>query len=187
MEQSFQTQNRQLAFALMVAGCTFAPIEQDGPAMNSYTPGFVRQPQFGNLITKGMSLDAAGAVLLRNRVPGIVTYFFLKNAAFYEAYESWVALEKEFAEAKSIGREPKIPEVSAADVMRSLYVAQHRQTKESFANVVFKNRKLQIINAMTGKEESEKDAEGRTIRTVEGSGAAWTIGSKSAKKKFGFK
>ena len=39
----FQTTDKQLAKALVMAGCKFAPFEAYGPAMNIYSPATARQ------------------------------------------------------------------------------------------------------------------------------------------------
>lgn len=111
----FSTQNRRLAFALATAGCQFAP----KPTVNLYTIEFLRSRGIG----VGLTPEEATKVAAAKKIPGIVTYFFVRSDLLMEAIDAWDKMAKEAKEAKAEGREEGLPaDVTTEHIMQTLYV-----------------------------------------------------------------
>lgn len=177
----FPTQNRDLAFALALAGVPFAPLEIEGeptgPASNTYTPAFFRQERFmrdakdasGRAVRRsifaGMDLDACALACASGRYPigfplkqgrriaGHVTYFFQKGPKFSEAYPAICAREEEKEKAEKEGRPQVVPEIPAGIVAVVMWIAS--QSEKSFLNTPFVNRALTMCNTMSGNSREE--------------------------------
>lgn len=187
-EESFKTQNRQLAFALACAGCHFAPLANDGPAVNTYTLGFLREPRQKRLVG-GLDIESAGKKLIEMGIPGHVTYCFIRDAVFEEAMAAWDEVVAEFQEAAHDRRDPSLPEVSAKVVAQVLCVAVNSQ--DEFAKVPFVNKMRQLVSTVTSSTKQvpipDKSSSGEANKpaprtVVSGKGKVWTIGASKALK-----
>lgn len=138
----FTTQDKKLAMALALAGCSFLPCEHGGPATNTYTPQWLRNRR--NPITGHAFLPVDGVtpeevekmaeICVEKRIPGIVDYHFVQDAIFQRAIKAWDDMVKEMnranieAEAHFVefGKKqemtPAIPDISETIVMQVCYL-----------------------------------------------------------------
>lgn len=177
MAAPFATTNRHLAFALLLAGCEMADHTEDGPAINTYTIGFLRQERFRSRV-QGLDIEEAAKKLLNAKVPGVVSWLFVRNSIFEEAIKAWNEMADEVTKARHEGVAPQVPAVSAADTMRVLYIAQRKETDEFFDKLAFMNAGRQLVSTMEGSSKAREDGG----NTITGAGQVWTIGAKDVRK-----
>lgn len=130
MTEPFTTQDRKLALALALAGCSFTPCEEYGPATNTYTPSVLRNkidPRTRKpfLAKEGVTteqFEEAASEAVRQRIPGIVDYHFVRNVVFERAQKAWDNMVDEMARAQQEGRAPNIPVISEEVVMQVIYL-----------------------------------------------------------------
>lgn len=186
-DQPFATQNKPLAFSLLLAGCTLAPAEQGGPAINRYTIGFVRNRRD----CQGMHLEEAAKDLYTRKIEGHVSWLFVKNATFDKAINAWEEIVDKLRQAASQEIEPKLPDIPTEVVMQVLCIRQN--SVEEFNKLAFVNRMSQWASTAhaTLRDEPMKDNKGETMpglkKTVaKGGGLEWSIfGSDEMKKHLG--
>lgn len=184
----FSTSDKKLAAALATAGCAFLPISatpgvEGGPASNVYTPGFLRDRKVIEGQVPITEFEDGVAQLVARRIPGHVTYHFIRDAIFDRAIAAWDALVDEMVKARNENRAPKLPQISEETVMEVLYL--HRMNEREFARVPFiKRPECAIGLAMTSEEplpnhdpDTRKEAHLPVSRTrVKGSMKRWTLG-----------
>lgn len=186
-DQPFACPNKALAFSLLLAGCKLAPAEQGGPAINRYTVGFVRDRRD----CAGMHIEEAAKWLYAKKVPGHVSWLFVRDAIFNRAIGAWDAEVDKMRVAKDTGEPYSAPDISPEIVMQVLCVRQN--SVEAFNTLAFANRMSQIASTSTVSFSTEalKDDRGNTMPGLEkkhakGSGKEWSIfGSDEGKKHLG--
>lgn len=184
-DEYYSCPNRELARALAIAGVPFAPQKFGGPAVNTYSLGFVRQPRFkGRFAGKNLTDSAADCVAAK--IHGDVTYRFVRGPLLDEVIAVWDAMAKERTQATADGRDPQMPSIPTAAIVQTLFVAAN--SEDEFRKVPFVNRMMQLASTMDGKssdepiEQNGKELPGRRTN-VEGAGRVWSIhGSDKMKK-----
>ncbi len=176
--------NEQLAFALAICGVEFAGIEEGGPAVNSYSQGFLRQHHFRARFT-GMSLTEAAQLCVKMGIHGNVTYLFRRSAISEEVIKAWDEMAQERRNADAENRAPGMPTISPTAMAQVLFVAAN--SVEEFRKVPFVNRMGQVASTMEGSSRSEaitRDGEAlpgqREIQ--EHSGKVWSIFGKNVRE-----
>lgn len=82
----FTTTNRQLAFALATCGCKFAGQDQEGPAIQIYSVGFLRSRGIG----KGKDVHkAVDEAISRKIVSNTIKYSFVRDHLFERCIKAW--------------------------------------------------------------------------------------------------
>lgn len=189
----FPNSNQALAFALAVAGCPFATAEENGPATNTYSVGFLSRPRI-QAILRGlyertgrrwepgkMKIEEAIRLLIENGTHGDVTYMHKRCPIQAEVIKAWDELSDEFRNAEAEGREPNIPAISPTVVAQVLFVAAN--SEKEFKRVPFLNRMLQLASTLTGSTSKDNNT-GR--ETTTGAGKVWSIfGSQKMKAHLG--
>lgn len=197
MREPYKTQEKQLAFALMCAGGRFAPDEQDGPAINVYSTGFLRQSRFAKLFeavqaVRKLDIEEAATMLIEREIPGIVTYVFVRDAVFDEFIAAWDGITTTMQEADQANIRPELPRHSATVVAQVMNIAANNLA--IFAQVPFMNKARQmvsdvtgttrhnpILNPKAGQDGAPQHLPG-TQDVTTGKGRAWTIGLNAADK-----
>lgn len=158
--QYFSTQNRRLAFALATAGCQLAP----KPTQNLYTVDFLRSRGIG----VGLTPEEAAKVAMAKKIPGIVTYFFVRSDLLMEAIKAWDDMAKAAKEAKEKGEEDIAPKVATVQVMEVLYVFS--RNSKALSELAWLSPPLvsSVAVAKTGTPENY---------TMTGKGKVWTVGA----------
>ncbi len=183
-DEIFAMPNEQLAFALAVCGVEFAGIEEGGPAVNSYSAGFLRQHHFKARFT-GMSLTEAAQLCVKLGIHGNVTYLFRRSAISEDVIKAWDGMAQERRDSAEEGRAPEMPTISPTAMAQVLFVAAN--STEEFRKVPFINRMAQVASTMDGTARTEAIMSGgealpgqREIR--EASGKVWSIFGKSVRE-----
>lgn len=189
MIEPFATTDKQLAIALITAGCQFAPQADGGPARNVFTPDVLRAigvlPKIG---TGGAYGGASAGVTIqqfeiaalkahKDGKTGSVRYMIVRDETFYSAIKAWDAMVEEFHDAANQDREPEIPNVSTEDAMRVLYV--RRMTEQTrFVNLPFINKpRCSLVKEKSRHVEPMKDGNVELAgnkTTVTGALKEWT-------------
>lgn len=161
--QPFACPNKALAFSLLLAGCALAPADQGGPAINRYTLGLVRNRRD----CEGMNLDEAAQYLYAKRVPGHVSWLFVRDDIFHRAIEAWENRVKAFREEKNSGVPMVLPDIDPEVVMEVLCVRQN--SVDAFNSLAFLNPNSQIVSTAKTSSRSEpmKDEHGQTMEGLE--------------------
>ncbi len=140
-QQPFTTTDGELALSLITAGCQFAAVEEGGPAQQHWTPDTCRNRWITVRQLDGQKtrisllkqitethrgddpVDFERAVMRAEklRVPGIVTYYFLRDAVWQEAMEAHDKMVKEAQDAALQNRPMVFPEMTAAQIMAVCY------------------------------------------------------------------
>lgn len=166
----FTTSNRQLAFALAIAGCSFAAAEDGGPAINIYTLDFLRARNIG----KGKPIEEAAREAFERRIPGNVTYLFARDATFERTIKAWDGMHEEFQRAANEGASPILPDIAEETVAQVLFI--HANSLKTLAEVPFIRTPLvSTVNAST--KEVPIDGKPGTRKTVSGRGKIWSLGA----------
>lgn len=122
----FQTTDKVLAKALVMAGCKFAPFEAYGPCLNTYSPATARQR--GMLPQTPISIQdferAVTRALANKRPAGIVTYRISRDDPFTSCMKAWDAIPEELEKAKIEKRDPIFVEVRSEHVMVILFLSR---------------------------------------------------------------
>lgn len=174
--EPFRTQNRQLAFALATAGCSFASPDQGGPAINLYTIDFLRAKKIG----VGKTLESAAADAVALGIPGVVTYLFKRDATFEKAMKAWDSMVDIHAMANHEGVEPELPEVPTEVIMQVLHT-HSMNLKKLVAEVPWCRRPL-VTDAQSSTREVQIDGKPAPRNVTQGSGRVWTLGASKAIK-----
>lgn len=170
----FSTQNQQLAFALMLAGCQFAGWDNGGPAQNLYTIGFLRARKIG----VGQDIETAAIRAVEAKIPGIVTYFFQRTKTLEDAIAAWDLMVDEFRKAEADERPPITPDVSTAATMQVLFIRAN--SVKEFQKLPFMRPALVSNVQSTATEEPRFDGTkqkpaGASI--ISGKGQVWSLGA----------
>jgi hypothetical protein len=178
----FSTNNRQLAFALATAGCTFAPQIKNspGPATNLYSLGFLRS----KAICKGLSMEQAVDKLVSLKIPGNVTYNFVRNDTFAEAIKAWDKAVENIAFAQDNNTEIQTGAHSVAHIMEILCI--HANNSVGLANDLpwLSSPLLSDVAAHSKDHEVSGKPDPRVV--TEGKGKIWSRNaSKETKEKLG--
>lgn len=122
-EAPFTTTDAELAVALVTAGCKLAPHEADGPATNVYSPSVCRS-LFGRWRQNPLTGEQSRSPLLslspvkpeeferavmraeQLRIPGVVTYAFVKDAVFQRAIDAHDKMAEAFEIAQKTNSVP---------------------------------------------------------------------------------
>jgi hypothetical protein len=99
--QPFGTTDRELALALLTAGCKWAAVEDGGPAQMHYTPDVCRDrwvtqrhgstghptriPLLSHYPQTPEQFERSVMLAVKLKIPGVTTYFIEKDATFKEA------------------------------------------------------------------------------------------------------
>lgn len=151
-------------------------MELGGPTTNVYTIPFLRSRKIG----VGKTFDAAAIEADRRRIPGHVTYFFVRDETFQVAIKAWDETVQAFQEAEQFGQTPVLPEVDTETVMRVLCVAANSQA--NFQRLAFIRRPICSDISAETREEEIKDKPGKKS-LISGKGKVWTAGAANIKKK----
>lgn len=165
----FQTQNRQLAFALASAGCEFAPQSAGGPAINTYTLGFLRSRRIG----VGKTIDAAAKEAADRKIPGIVSYIFKRTPKLEEAIAHWDRIVDEFRRAEAEERAPRGEDLTLKQQVEAAYYFAHNS--KEFANVPWFNSPL--ISTIEASTSEVKTAGPDPKKVTRGKGKIWSLGA----------
>lgn len=174
--EPFRTQNRQLAFALATAGCSFASPEEGGPAINLYSVDFLRARKIG----VGKSLEAAAADAVSLGIPGIVTYLFKRDAILEKAIKAWDNMVELHAIAESEKTTPELPDVPVEVIMQVLHT--HSMNLKSLVTQVPWCRRPLVTDAQSSTKEVPIDGKPAPRNVTQGSGKVWTLGASKAIK-----
>lgn len=179
--QPFVTQNRKLAEALALAGCSWASEEDGGPTRNIYTAGFLRDRKLlpNEQVTLAKFEQAAKSAESR-RVPGIVSYYFVRDKTFRDAEGAWQAVALEIQRAELASEPPKLPDISAEVVAQVLCIAAN--SAKHLADAPFLNPAW--VTTLSGtKTKSDTSESGFSIS---GTGKAWPLNAtKEVREKLG--
>jgi hypothetical protein len=135
-----------------------------------YTTGFLRDRRLlsHNPVPIHVFESAAkGAV--EKRIPGIVSYFFERDATFQRAEAAWQSCCEEIARAANAGEPPAIPEIPAETVMQVLCIAA--QSAKALAEAPFLAPAW--VTTMNGSKSVE--AENGATYSISGTGKAWPL------------
>lgn len=169
---TFKTTNRQLAFALILAGCSLAPQTPDagGPTQNLYTLGFLRHHKIG----KGKPMEEGVKFCVAKRIPGTVTYIFTQDDTLQQAISAWDAMVERWAIADEQGKPPAPPEVDTKVVMEVLFT--YFNSLESLGELPWFNTPW--CSDVTSRTET-KPIHGKPAprTTTTGEGRLWTLGA----------
>lgn len=181
MLQPFHTQNRKLAEALAVAGCRWAAREDGGPTMNTYTSGFLRDRRLMSSNPVSLAIfEKAAKDAVERRIPGIVTYFFVRDDTFYRAEEAWQKTCIEMARAELAAEAPNLPDISPEVVAQVLCV---------YANSMKHLRDAPFVNppwVSTLGGSTTTDPKNELSKTTTGQGKAWPLNAtKEVREKIG--
>ena len=174
--QAFACQDAQLAKALLAAGCTLAPFESGGPCRMKYTPGFMRSRK--HMPSKSVSLREFHNYVKQafaKKIPGIITYYIVRDEKFTKAIKAWDDMVNSFAEAHSRGEEQPFPELDPELAMRCYYVLRASNQNLERSGIEFI---LSPILDATSSQSTEFPVEGKPgngTRTAI-SGKIWTLG-----------
>lgn len=209
-KEPYQTQERQLAFALMCAGGQFAADVDDGPATNVYSRGFLQQSRFDPIFTdpktgrrrtvidsktkkeRAMTIEDAAKILIARCIPGIVTYYFVRNAVFYEFIKAWDGITEALQDADQKGERPELPTISATVTAQVMCIAANNmaifktvpfmnKARQMVSTVTGSSRHSPILNPKAGQEGQPAELPGKKY-TVDGMGKAWTIDAEDIKE-----
>jgi hypothetical protein len=168
-DQPFTTQNRKLAEALALAGCKWAAREDGGPTMNVYTADFLRSRRLLPATPVNIpAFEAATRAAFDRRIPGIVTYLFVRDDVFFRAVAAWDEVTRELQRADKEGRPPTIPPVDEETVSRVMAIAAN--STKGFSDAPFVNPAW--CSTIGGSETTSDDGKRRTIS---GKGKAWQV------------
>lgn len=171
--EPFATENRQLAFALLTAGCELLPREEGGPAVNVYTVGVLRQRKVGT----GKTLEAAALEAHQREIPGHVKYLFLRNELLERCVKKWDWTVNAIRMAREEGVDPVLDDIKEEHIIQTMCVAANNQ--KAFAKIAFIRRPLcSDIDAKV--EETEVPGKPGRKTTITGKGRIWTAGCSKA-------
>lgn len=154
-DEPFQTNNRRLAEALITAGCTLAPREKNGPSMNIYTAGKLRDLRIvkpdHRLTEKELEIYTLQAV--DRKKEGDVFVLFEQNAMLgrcikaFDDIEETIKLSREWEkmddgerlenEKLKPGPIPDIPEEVVMQVL-----SLHSETRKAWPKIAWANPAL---------------------------------------------
>lgn len=181
--EHFKTTNEQLAWALITAGCSFAPQVEGGPGHTTYTPALLRKK--GVLPSKGVSLEEfaeAAEDAYERMIPGPVTYYIIRNDLFTACIKKWDEMVDEFEAADKEKRAPVVPKVNANSVIVSCYLRAINQRVFDKQGMAFVNKpilRVEEIKSETREAIPGKDglpSPGDKCKTILGL-KSWPLGS----------
>ena len=140
--QPFTTTDAELALSLITAGCQFAQGADGGPAQQHWTPEVCRnrwvthtdpntkEKRRVTLLPQGgvspENFERAVMRAVKLKIPGIVTFYILRDSVFREAIAAHDAMVKVFADAARDKAAPALPNLAtmteAAMIMTVLYI-----------------------------------------------------------------
>ncbi len=125
--EPFTTTNKQLALALITAGCKFASFESGGPAINHWTPATARERR---IITGKVFPEVFEQAVMRAtdaKISGQVTYCIVRDSIWESAIKEWDKWVDEFEMAEKQKRSPMLPGLTAEQVIQACYFRLHNE------------------------------------------------------------
>jgi hypothetical protein len=169
MTECFKTNNFQLAFALATAGCTF-DTEDCGPTINLYTLGFLRDRKIG----VGKTIEEAVLEACERRIPGNVTWCFVRDEIFQKCINAWDETVEELQKADAEKRTPQFEPIDERVIMRTLCL--HANNRAGFMSKIWVNAPFISTVTSKTKEVPIKDKPAPRRVTV-GAGKVWQLGA----------
>jgi hypothetical protein len=168
----FKTTDQPLAIALATAGCRLASQEEDGPAISLYTPEFLRSRGLIKGKVAPSEFERVASDAFDKKIPGSVTYLFVRDDVFKRAMDAWDAMVNEYEKADEENREPESLDIDEATAMRVMYT-QRVNARLFKTKVPFYREPLFKIGESTSREVP---ISGRPVaQTVtEGSMKSWS-------------
>lgn len=199
----FTTTDAELALSLLTAGCRFAPPEAGGPAQMHYTPDtcrnrwVTRKDAIGNHIRVSLlpqqpvspqEFEIAVMRAVKMEIPGIVTYFLVRDDVFREAMAMHDQLAKKAQEAALSGTAMQVPPLhtltEAAAIMAICYARRvNQKDMATYAWLRPPNLALgDVKKAVTPKEGVPHAALEQMSYEASGSGKIWSINLSDEKR-----
>jgi hypothetical protein len=201
-QHAFTTQDGELALSLITAGCTFAPVAAGGPAQMHFTPDICRNRWVTQRDASGQKVrvpllktpaspeefEIAVMRAVKMDIPGVITWYFVRDEVFREAMEMHDRLAKEASEAARDGRAMSLPPFStlteAAAIMLVCYIRRcNEQDMPTHARLRPPNLAVgDVRKTVTPKEGVPGEVLEQMSYTATGGGRIWSLNLSDEKR-----
>lgn len=187
----FATTDRQLAFALVTAGCKFAPQTEDGrggPCFMIYTPNCLRDR---GIIPKGQGVDLPvfdrkAREAFEQGIPGDITYLVVRDEVFEESIKAWDEMVDGYAQADRDRTPPPVPVISATVAMQVQYMRRVNEGEMPVKTIGFYNPpRFRVSSLKTDSRPMHPDLKDHpgTIDTTRGTEIIWGYNTPEPEKR----